>query len=224
VALAAADLLAHTDPANPKVLDERLRDYDLLASIERGNGASDNLGDANGALNRVRSGFAIAQRIEALSPQDREVPRYLARFALRVGDTYVNLGQRSAAMQHYRLSLQIIDNAGDPAVQKVERLHCWIDRSPRPCVPALPLGSSIGKKRKLGIPRVRVCGNASKIQAHSARADFRPAGHCMWQEQLCSARPSSARPIRDIVSSVSSQISETNPVFRGSRRNVMLFL
>lgn len=122
MALRTTRQLAKESSSDVTVLTELERDYDLLASVQGGNGASGNLGNANAALDSLRDALATAQKLAVMNPQNRKFQSDLAHYAVRAGDAFVNLGERTEAMRQYRVSLETLAKIRDRSNAYDERL------------------------------------------------------------------------------------------------------
>ena len=105
-AVAISESLTKTETGNTKFLQELVRDYDVVGSIQGANQNSANMGDLQGSLETFRKALAVAQAMAKADPADGWAHRTVAVLEAKIGDVLTLEGERTQALENYRRALQ----------------------------------------------------------------------------------------------------------------------
>ena len=105
-AVAISESLTKATPENTKFLQEMVRDYDVMGSIQGAEQNSGNMGDLQGSLETFRQALAVGQAMVKADPPNRWAHRTVAALEAKIGDILVSEGRRTEASENYRRALQ----------------------------------------------------------------------------------------------------------------------
>jgi len=109
-AIAILDRVTASDPANFRAIAQDTRAYASLGLLEIGNGAVGSTGAVKQGVSDLQKALDLDHRAIQLRPENPEVLGEEPSLLALLGDAMLKLGQRSAALEHYRRAAERLNS------------------------------------------------------------------------------------------------------------------